>query len=332
MSDVLAEISRGITEPAQAHRGFAIVERELASFPRIMERLTSAGLQVVRVPFDRIPETISRIAISRPVVVAIRQTGRNGVAAQVELDARVSMIRQANSTVGLVVVRDTPSQLMPIRSVRLGRNEDASELEVLIKSLESNAEEMFEAARGPMGQEIGGSTRKSRVSSLPLTPNVNVKLPGMLLGIARVAARRKAPILCEISPQEALIYYSGPGGKVGSAMDTVKRALGRVRADVDQVCKVSGAELFLHLDHAHDLELIAAALDCGFDSVMADGSNRTLEANIRLVRATADRAKSYGVPVEAEVGDLDSQVARRFSHTQAQDVESFLQEIGRAHV
>ena len=60
----------------------------------------------------------------------------------------------------------------------------------------------------------------------------------------------------------------------------------------------------VHLDHCSDLDSIRRAIDCGFDSVMYDGSKLPLEENIAHTWEIADHAHRRGVVVEAEVGTV----------------------------
>ena len=60
--------------------------------------------------------------------------------------------------------------------------------------------------------------------------------------------------------------------------------------------------IVMHLDHANDLDVIRAALDNGFTSVMYDGSSLSFDQNIEMTRRTVEIAKSYGASVEAELG------------------------------
>ena len=60
--------------------------------------------------------------------------------------------------------------------------------------------------------------------------------------------------------------------------------------------------IVMHLDHADDLDVIRAALDNGFTSVMYDGSSLSFDQNVEMTRKTVELAKSYGASVEAELG------------------------------
>lgn len=67
--------------------------------------------------------------------------------------------------------------------------------------------------------------------------------------------------------------------------------------------KVS-APVSIHLDHGDGFPICMEALKLGFTSVMIDGSARPIEENAELTRSVIRVAKCFGVPVEAEVGEL----------------------------
>ncbi|MBN2139031.1 MAG: class II fructose-bisphosphate aldolase [Sedimentisphaerales bacterium] len=89
----------------------------------------------------------------------------------------------------------------------------------------------------------------------------------------------------------------------------------------------------LHLDHATDLESIKKAVDCGFTSVMIDGSALPFEENVEISKATARLAHPKGVSVEGElgcVGGVDLQATNRIESvlTEPGDVERFVATTG----
>lgn len=61
----------------------------------------------------------------------------------------------------------------------------------------------------------------------------------------------------------------------------------------------------VQLDHARDLEAVAAAFRLGLGSVMADGSHLALDENIAFVAAAAEIAAQNGGGVEAELGRIE---------------------------
>lgn len=58
----------------------------------------------------------------------------------------------------------------------------------------------------------------------------------------------------------------------------------------------------LNLDHGLTMENIKIALDCGFSSIMYDGSHLEFEKNIEQTRIVVELCKSYNVSVESELG------------------------------
>ncbi len=66
-------------------------------------------------------------------------------------------------------------------------------------------------------------------------------------------------------------------------------------------------KIFLHLDHCRKIDYIREAVDCGWDSVMIDASERPLSENIKMTNEVIELAKSKGVLVEAEIGQIRGQ-------------------------
>ena len=60
----------------------------------------------------------------------------------------------------------------------------------------------------------------------------------------------------------------------------------------------------IHLDHGDCFELCMEALQLGFTSLMLDKSSLPVEENAAAVREVIRVAHAFGVPVEAEVGEL----------------------------
>lgn len=60
----------------------------------------------------------------------------------------------------------------------------------------------------------------------------------------------------------------------------------------------------IHLDHGDGFGICMEALRLGFTSVMIDGSTLPVEENAALTQSVVEVAKHFGVPVEAEIGEL----------------------------
>jgi fructose-bisphosphate aldolase class II len=91
--------------------------------------------------------------------------------------------------------------------------------------------------------------------------------------------------------------------------------------------------IVLHLDHASRLETIQKGLDCGFSSVMFDGSSLPFAENVRITRGAVDLAKPLGVSVEAELGlvggmDLRDEVCAENVLTDPAEVTQFVEQTG----
>lgn len=60
----------------------------------------------------------------------------------------------------------------------------------------------------------------------------------------------------------------------------------------------------LHLDHVQSDDLLRAAADAGFSSVMYDAARLPYAENLAATRAAADWAHSQGLWIEAELGEI----------------------------
>lgn len=73
---------------------------------------------------------------------------------------------------------------------------------------------------------------------------------------------------------------------------------------VEAAVEDTGIDLALHLDHGADFEACKEAIDCGFTSVMIDGSHHPFEENVAITKKVVEYAHARGVVVEAELGRL----------------------------
>ena len=69
-------------------------------------------------------------------------------------------------------------------------------------------------------------------------------------------------------------------------------------------CKKVSVPVAIHLDHGLHRDIIEKAISLGCSSVMYDGSTLPLEENIRETKKIIELARSKGVSVEAEVGEM----------------------------
>ncbi len=289
------------------------------------------------------------IAGALPVRAALRSAGeagavlvvadagpRSGTALKEFIDETVSELRSLSPHAGIGVVADAPfnADLLPARTWMLGPARRPADVRAMVEAVGDHREDHVEVLRrwprpAPAGPR---SRRRPAAGDWPgAIPNFNVRHPGMLVSIGRVAASLGTPVACEISPQEALAYYQNEDGRRDHA-SRVRAVLARLREDVDFVTAALGCDVRLHLDHCDDPDLIVHALDVGFDSIMADGSGQSLDANIRFTRRAAAVASEFGAAIEGEVGSIDPDGRRRTSKTLLADVRTFVEETGVHHL
>ncbi|TYC82301.1 class II fructose-bisphosphate aldolase [Acetobacterium wieringae] len=78
-----------------------------------------------------------------------------------------------------------------------------------------------------------------------------------------------------------------------------------IALNVRFLAEQSPQSMVLHLDHAKNLSTITRAIDCGFTSVMYDGSHLSIEENIKNTRAVVEIARDARVSVEGELGYMN---------------------------
>jgi fructose/tagatose bisphosphate aldolase len=157
-------------------------------------------------------------------------------------------------------------------------------------------------------------------------PNYNVKHLSMLLPFGLASAETGREIFCEISPQEAVLYHAG--ALEGDMLTVLSKVFRQLRMRIDEINAALGSQLRLHLDHSDDLDVILAACDSGFDSVMADGSGLSLAQNIIFTKAAQSRVRTYDIPVEGEIGCIDGRGQRKWNKTRFEDFQQFVAETG----
>lgn len=105
--------------------------------------------------------------------------------------------------------------------------------------------------------------------------------------ILGAAEKLNSPVIIAVS-ESALKYFG---------FEYLKNAIVSAR-------KTYSVPFFVHLDHGKTFDACVTAIDCGFDSVMIDGSALPFEENISLTKKVVDFAHSHNIQVEAELGKL----------------------------
>jgi ketose-bisphosphate aldolase len=134
-----------------------------------------------------------------------------------------------------------------------------------------------------------------------------------LSGILKAASILKAPVILQLS--ESSIRYLGLS--VAAAM--AKAAL-----------KEYAVEGWLHLDHGSSIRIVKSCLEAGFDSVMIDASEKSLNENINITRKVVKIASGYDANVEAELGFVAKlgQRQNKQGFTQPVDAARFVNSTG----
>ena len=76
------------------------------------------------------------------------------------------------------------------------------------------------------------------------------------------------------------------------------------------MAKASSANVCVHLDHTYDESIVYQAMKFGFSSVMFDGSQLSLDENIRRTQQVSAVAKAFGISLEGEIGSVPYEEGR----------------------
>ena len=102
-------------------------------------------------------------------------------------------------------------------------------------------------------------------------------------------------------------------------------------AMLTKMAQESSVDVCVHLDHCYDISIIQQAIDCGFSSVMFDGSQHPLQENIDLTSQVVGLAKGKGVTVEGEIGSVPYTEGRdhiKHELTSPDEAQSFFEKSG----
>ena len=152
------------------------------------------------------------------------------------------------------------------------------------------------AERPPLPRQLPGASTLADL--LPAAQRAGYAVPAFsarylacVRPVVEAAMAERAPFIVEISQRELGWFDLTPA----AFRDEVERVVTELGVDVPFV---------LHLDHTWEEDLIRAAMDAGFTSVMMDASTEPLEVNIQRTRGIVEEAHARGISVEAELGRL----------------------------
>jgi fructose/tagatose bisphosphate aldolase len=317
---------------AAAHRqpreGFIVSESNLSDRPWLGALLAASRLELAIAGDIPLRNALVSLGDANVVLVLVDAGTATGVRLKDFVDEKIGLVRSAAPNAGIVLIADAQinPRILPPRTWRIRPDTRLAELQAMVRAVQEAREDRVELARRwPRVSCAAPAPRpaRPRLTARGALPNFNVKHPSMLVPIAQAALAQGTPVFCEISPQEALVCYQN-SGTARDSKARVKQVLRQVREDVDFVRANTGCDIRLHLDHCDDPDLIVHALEVGFDSIMADGSARSLRANIQFTGEAMRRASAFQVPVEGEVGAIDPAGRRKSSKTMVADVREFI--------
>ena len=102
------------------------------------------------------------------------------------------------------------------------------------------------------------------------------------------AEHAKLPVILQIS-ENCVSYH---------------KALKPISVATIAIAESSSVPVSVHLDHSESEDLVKAALDLGYDSVMFDGSKLTYADNVAASARMAALCKRYGATLEVEIGEV----------------------------
>lgn len=147
-------------------------------------------------------------------------------------------------------------------------------------------------------------------------PAFNVSDWAMFNGIIDISEEKQAPLIVAIHPDE--LVHTGTD----------------FLASIRQRCARSSVPVTIHLDHGTTMQQVLTAIQCGFTSIMIDGSMLPFDENISITKKVVEMAHSVGLSVEGELGTIGQNDPNSHYHnaeiifTQPAEAELFIKSTG----
>ena len=152
-------------------------------------------------------------------------------------------------------------------------------------------------------------------------PAFNFNNMEQLQAIIKASSELRSPVILQVSK-----------GARNYANQTLLRYMAQGAVAYAKELGCEHPEIALHLDHGDSFELCKSCVDCGFSSVMIDGSSLPYEENVALTKKVVEYAHQFDVTVEGELGVLagvEDEVSSEVSHyTKPEEVIDFTQRTG----
>ena len=137
----------------------------------------------------------------------------------------------------------------------------------------------------------------------------------MLNGVISASVEKNAPVIIALHPNE------------------LRHLGGAVMRAVLDICFHSPIPTCIHLDHGANFADVIYAIQCGFTSVMIDGSALPFDENIAVCKKAAEAAHAVNVSIEGELGtigtlDNEAEAGAEIIYTDPDDAKEFVNASG----
>ncbi len=121
--------------------------------------------------------------------------------------------------------------------------------------------------------------------------------------------------------QAPVILQAGPGCRKHTPLPILASMFGHLADE-------ASVPVVMHLDHGYTIEECRQAIDCGFTSVMFDGSKKPLGQNIEETAEVAALARAAAISSEGEIGFVGYAEGEHSAGTDPEEAARFARETG----
>lgn len=131
----------------------------------------------------------------------------------------------------------------------------------------------------------------------------------------------RAYVAAAEAEQAPIILQAGPGCRAHTPLPILAKMFRHLAEN-------ASVPVVAHLDHGYTFDECKEAVECGFTSIMYDGSRKPLHQNIDETAAVAELAKSAGISCEGEIGFVGYANGEQSAGTDPQEAAKFAQATG----
>lgn len=131
----------------------------------------------------------------------------------------------------------------------------------------------------------------------------------------------RAYIAAAEAERAPVILQAGPGCRAHTPLPVLAAMFGHLADE-------ASVPVVIHLDHGYTIEECKQAIDCGFTSVMYDGSRKPLSQNIDETADIAAMAHGAAISCEGEIGFVGYADGEHSAGTDPEEAARFARETG----